>query len=101
MMSTPEAITNPEAPKKMIGSVLIYEAESLEQCVSHILPTGLICFASSIDACHPSVFIFLSTPSICICVHVWMYYRVKEIVESDIYYTAGVVRPFSVLLAYQ
>lgn len=35
-MTTPEAITNPEAPKKMIGSVLIYEAESLEQYVSHI-----------------------------------------------------------------
>ncbi|KAF5322489.1 hypothetical protein D9619_001362 [Psilocybe cf. subviscida] len=30
MMTTPEAVTNPEAPKKMIGSVLIYEAESLE-----------------------------------------------------------------------
>jgi hypothetical protein len=65
-MTTPEAITNPEAPRKMIGSVLIYEAESLEQCVS----TSLICFASRTDARHPYISIYLSALSISICVYI-------------------------------
>ncbi|KAJ3517643.1 hypothetical protein NLJ89_g373 [Agrocybe chaxingu] len=31
MMTTPEAFTNPDAPKKMVGSALICEAETIEQ----------------------------------------------------------------------
>lgn len=31
MITTPEAVLNPEAPKQMLGSTFIFEAESLEQ----------------------------------------------------------------------
>ena len=31
-LTTPDAITNPDAPKNMVGSAFIIEAESIEQC---------------------------------------------------------------------
>jgi hypothetical protein len=31
VLTTPDAITNPDAPKKMVGSTLILEAESIDQ----------------------------------------------------------------------
>jgi hypothetical protein len=30
-MLTPDSVSSPDAPKKMVGSVLIFEGESLEQ----------------------------------------------------------------------
>lgn len=33
MLATPDAITDPDAPKKMVGSAFILEAESIDQCV--------------------------------------------------------------------
>ncbi|KAF8972901.1 hypothetical protein BDZ97DRAFT_1648748 [Flammula alnicola] len=54
MITTPDAITNPDAPKKMVGSTFIFEAESLEQ--------------------------------------------VKNLIESDIYYTSGVWDPEKIVI---
>ncbi|KAF5322488.1 hypothetical protein D9619_001361 [Psilocybe cf. subviscida] len=31
MFTTPEGVTSPDAPKHMLGSLMIYEAESIEQ----------------------------------------------------------------------
>ncbi|KAF8875800.1 hypothetical protein CPB84DRAFT_1689464 [Gymnopilus junonius] len=31
MLTTPDAITNPDAPKKMVGSAFILEAETIDQ----------------------------------------------------------------------
>ncbi|KIM45093.1 hypothetical protein M413DRAFT_441756 [Hebeloma cylindrosporum] len=31
MLTTPDAVTNPEAPRKMLGSTFIFEAESIEE----------------------------------------------------------------------
>lgn len=42
MITTPDAVTNPEAPKKMVGSTFIFEAESIEECV-HVRDP-LVCF---------------------------------------------------------
>ncbi|KJA27721.1 hypothetical protein HYPSUDRAFT_156978 [Hypholoma sublateritium FD-334 SS-4] len=36
MFTTPEAVINPEAPKQMLGSTFIFEAESLEQVKKYI-----------------------------------------------------------------
>ncbi|KAF8197993.1 hypothetical protein BJ912DRAFT_1055662 [Pholiota molesta] len=54
MLTTPEAITNPDAPKHMVGSTFIFEAESIEQ--------------------------------------------VKQYIESDIYYKAGVWDPEKIVV---
>lgn len=34
---TPESIASPDAPKKMVGSAFICEAEHIDQCVSDFL----------------------------------------------------------------
>ncbi|KAF9484511.1 hypothetical protein BDN70DRAFT_872544 [Pholiota conissans] len=31
MVTTPEAVTNPDAPKQMVGSTFIFEADSLDE----------------------------------------------------------------------
>ena len=65
VLTTPDSVTNPEAPKKMLGSTLIFEAESIEECVRVRNPLLLAFFIYS--------------------------RRVKKAVEGDIYYTSGVV----------
>ena len=65
MFTTPDSVINPEAPKQMIGSTFIFEAESLEQYVALNI---------SLHRCSHDL------------------NRVKKYIESDIYYTSGVVR---------
>lgn len=36
MFTTPDAVLNPDAPKHMLGSTFIFEAESLEEYVSFL-----------------------------------------------------------------
>lgn len=62
---TPESIASPDAPKKMVGSAFIFEAENIDQCVS-----------LSLHELYP-----------------WMliYTRVWETIKNDVYYTSGVV----------
>ena len=43
VLTTPDSVTNPEAPKKMLGSTLIFEAESIEECV-HVHNPLLLAF---------------------------------------------------------